>query len=613
LAGKETAQVRVSVDNGKKWSTVWSRTDDDRSSNVTLDLSADAAGQEQVIIEFRYTATWGYWWQVDNVLVQAGECALVPGGVVSGYVYDANTTTPLVGASVASLDIITQSFELPYDPVNTGLYWAFQPTDIDPEDVVFTASMSEYDSDSSTVAVFQDAVNRQDFYLGTGYLVIDPTAYIEYLNAGDDPINRTLTLTNAGSKPVDYSLNILNRGFSPTSIPAYAIDVIADNLVYNADITAPEIWETIGSLAGYGFVGGDFLGGDFSTLYAVDSYTNKLFSINTSTASIDEIGLTTVPTGEEWTGLSGATDGTLYGVSTKCGASTNLLTIDPSNAETTNLGSLPDILCGIDLAYNADDGMIYIVDSQTNSLFRVNPGTLETTDVGSLGVLVGNYFQGLDYEEESGELYWAVYYQAIDSSELRVIDTEDGISQPIGPFPGGGNVPVLAFATGGPVKWLSLAPDSGIIDPGSAVEVNILFDPSLLVQSGTYSAELKIHHDTIYNYGNIPVSLYFNPPPPIITSDASTTFIIGQQNNFTIQATGVPAPDIEIVGELPEGVSFKDNGDGSAILSGIPGASSFEEYPLTITASNGVGPDDTQEFTLTIDDESMVFLPLIIR
>jgi hypothetical protein len=48
-------------------------------------------------------------------------------------------------------------------------------------------------------------------------------------------------------------------------------------------------------------------------------------------------------------------------------------------------------------------------------------------------------------------------------------------------------------------------------------------------------------------------------------------------------------------------VTFKDNGNGTATLSGTPGAGS---YSLTITASNGVGSPVNQSFTLSLSDFS---------
>ena len=48
-------------------------------------------------------------------------------------------------------------------------------------------------------------------------------------------------------------------------------------------------------------------------------------------------------------------------------------------------------------------------------------------------------------------------------------------------------------------------------------------------------------------------------------------------------------------------MTFVDNGDGTATLAGTPAAGTGGTYALTITAANGVLPDATQTFTLTVD------------
>ena len=48
-------------------------------------------------------------------------------------------------------------------------------------------------------------------------------------------------------------------------------------------------------------------------------------------------------------------------------------------------------------------------------------------------------------------------------------------------------------------------------------------------------------------------------------------------------------------------MTFLDNGDGTAALAGTPDAGTGGTYALTITAANGVLPDATQSFTLTVD------------
>jgi hypothetical protein len=88
---------------------------------------------------------------------------------------------------------------------------------------------------------------------------------------------------------------------------------------------------------------------------------------------------------------------------------------------------------------------------------------------------------------------------------------------------------------------------------------------------------------------------------PAITSANSATFAVGSAGAFTVTTTGVPAPSLSETGALPGGVTLKGNGNGTASLSGTPAAGTAGNYPITITAHNGVGADATQSFTLTVN------------
>ena len=87
--------------------------------------------------------------------------------------------------------------------------------------------------------------------------------------------------------------------------------------------------------------------------------------------------------------------------------------------------------------------------------------------------------------------------------------------------------------------------------------------------------------------------------PPTINSAASTNFTAGLSGTFMV--TSLPANPSAITftesGMLPSGVSFSSNGT----LAGTPALGTNGTYDLTITASNGIAPDSTQAFTLTIN------------
>jgi hypothetical protein len=91
--------------------------------------------------------------------------------------------------------------------------------------------------------------------------------------------------------------------------------------------------------------------------------------------------------------------------------------------------------------------------------------------------------------------------------------------------------------------------------------------------------------------------------PPTITSNPNTTFLVGVFGDFTITTDqSLPTPAFTEQGALPAGVTFIDNGDGTATLSGTPAAGGADYYGFTIIASNGVGPSFQQTFALNVDD-----------
>ncbi|MCU1589917.1 MAG: hypothetical protein JWP11_1173 [Frankiales bacterium] len=95
--------------------------------------------------------------------------------------------------------------------------------------------------------------------------------------------------------------------------------------------------------------------------------------------------------------------------------------------------------------------------------------------------------------------------------------------------------------------------------------------------------------------------------PPAFTSANTTTFTRGTAGSFTVTTSGVPqVTSITETGALPSGVSFTDNGDGTATLAGTPATGSGGAYPLSLSATNGVSPDGTQTLTLTVNEAPAV-------
>jgi uncharacterized delta-60 repeat protein len=92
--------------------------------------------------------------------------------------------------------------------------------------------------------------------------------------------------------------------------------------------------------------------------------------------------------------------------------------------------------------------------------------------------------------------------------------------------------------------------------------------------------------------------------PPAITSANNTAFTVGTAGTFTVTTSGMPtgaSMSITESGALPGGVTFVNNGNGTATLAGTPNAGAGGIYPITITANNGVSPNASQNFTLNVN------------
>jgi hypothetical protein len=66
-----------------------------------------------------------------------------------------------------------------------------------------------------------------------------------------------------------------------------------------------------------------------------------------------------------------------------------------------------------------------------------------------------------------------------------------------------------------------------------------------------------------------------------------------------IKATGYPVPALTESGTLPAGLTFTDHGNGTGDIAGTPAAGSSGRYPVTITATSGLG-SASESFTIVV-------------
>jgi large repetitive protein len=161
----------------------------------------------------------------------------------------------------------------------------------------------------------------------------------------------------------------------------------------------------------------------------------------------------------------------------------------------------------------------------------------------------------------------------------------------------------MVTAAGGPPPTLSV---SGKLPSG------VTFTPSTGLLAGTPAAGTgRIYNLTFTAKNGVTPNasqafVLTVDEAPSITTASSTTLTVGTAKPFTIKSTGFPTPALTESGALPSGVTFVDNGDGTAALGGTALPGSGGKYSILLTASSGVGAAFTQNFTLTVDEAAAV-------
>ena len=210
----QVADVDLSTDGGATWSNVWEQTTSDLNGHVSLPLPA-AAGQAAVQVRFRFSATWGWWWIVDNAFLGTRTCDANGGGLVAGIVRDGNTHQPLNGAKVAS-DVHPDEFGVsaatPDDPaVPDGFYWVYSSNT---GRTRFHATDGKYTPATAQVTVAAGATTHKNWTLKAGHLTVTPGSLSATVRLGGSA-TRTVTFGNDGTQPVHVDLGEQNGAFTP--------------------------------------------------------------------------------------------------------------------------------------------------------------------------------------------------------------------------------------------------------------------------------------------------------------------------------------------------------------------------------------------------------------
>jgi hypothetical protein len=185
----------------------------------------------------------------------------------------------------------------------------------------------------------------------------------------------------------------------------------------------------------------------------------------------------------------------------------------------------------------------------------------------------------------------SVYLDAVSCAAANTCVAVGEYSDVDGTGPGAGLIETLS----GGIWTPTAAPVPAVPVATTAIGLGAVSCPatSFCVALGRYSG-------TPYGQQGFIETLSSGKIGPTITSAAQATFAVGETGTFSVTATGNPVPSLAEKGKLPNGVTFKRS-KGAATISGTPRAKDVAgDFPITITASNGVLPKSTQSFTLVL-------------
>jgi hypothetical protein len=540
----EKAEVDVSRDGGASWTNVWARsTGSDRGpKDASLDISALAAGQPDVMVRFHYyDANWEWYWQVDEVAIHRG-CEAGSGGLVVGQVLDGQTGLPLPGAAVASSQGSGEAAATDDPAAGDAFFTVFAPSGAQP----ITGSMPLYTQQVSSVAVPAGGAVAQDFSLAAGSAAAEPQALSVTLELGQ-VTTAALEIQNLGGAALQYKLAELSR-------PAAALGAVerpADGVVrawrqeYRSGkdirISRPVVPAAVldaGGVTGSWQASANWL--PWGAAY--DPQAGTLWvSEGWSTNQVFEYTAAGTPTGRvhdfPWQPQSGPADaatnwntGRLWVMDVS--GDNCLHEIDPA------LGATGKKICP---AFSLSQrGLAYDPASDTWFSGSWNDGVVvHFTSQGAVldQAYVGLNIAGLAYNPDTQHLF--VMQNPYSGGQVYVLDTANqyqvvgqfDISQGFGTYSGAG----LEFDCGGHlwgvdqvsgmvyqfdsgettslcspgVAWLSAAPASGPLAAHSAQPVEVGLDARLPAVDGPgdYFARLLIVEDTPYGAVSVPVSL----------------------------------------------------------------------------------------------------------
>jgi hypothetical protein len=588
-SGYDYASVQVSKDSGATWATIYGPLSGTIDGAWTRHaVAAPDATYAVPGFRFRFRLTTDSsvtypGWYVDDVSVALG-CNAVAGGMVVGAVTDANTTLPLVGATVTGV-VRTQdraiTIATPNDPNQPdGFYQLFSGAT---GSVAFDATMTGgYGTQRVSVPVLADQTVTQNFQVPAGRLAALPTSLTAELMLGTT-LTRQFTLTNSGGADATYQIKEIRTTAPETrpvdganqAVAGLAPPLPPDKAYYDAPsarglarrdqpvgppLAAGDVIQSWSSgLAGPWGIAFD---GASDTVWV--SSPMVAWTGQNRLAEYSQAGVATGRNyGFTWNPVSGPADGAfnwntgrIFVMNVQTGVANCIFEIDPATGPTGNKicpgGATGFAISQRGVAYDPVTDTWYAGSWNDQTIYHFsNSGTILDSKVVSLDIA------GLAYNPDTRHLF---VMPSASPTTVSVLDTSNDYNL-VGQFSiaGFGDYAGVGLEIGCnghlwannandgrtyeidsgettsmcsmDYPWLSAAPTGGTVTAGSSQVITVTFDARAsagITESGQYKASLAIQENTPYDVPSIPITMIVNSAP------GAPTGLTGTVNGSTV-------------------------------------------------------------------------------
>jgi len=401
-----------------------------------------------------------------------------------------------------------------------------------------TSSDGTYEISDAGVGIYELAVEKDGFNIITDIISIqnnqtvtrnyqltapeisvDPGSLSVTVPVGDT-VTSTLTLNNTGNGPLEwrgYQLNNIRKIPIPASdgkfvhSPATDKPAPASNQVNNTNNETDPVTVLLSSSKAYacqfnpGSSWSSFLisfdtddpynlsiediieinnpyGGAFDArhtdwFYVIEGLDKSIKKVDIATGNITTVGPTGLSDGYTPTGLTcDKTTGILY-LSADYGNTSYIFTINPETGAATVVGET-GIYVLIDITIDGT-GQMYGYSVVDDNAYKIDKLTGEATVIGSIG-FDANYAQSMEWDPVSDNIYLAAFTSS-EEPQFRIMDRETGNTSLIGPLRG--ETDVLVFPGGG-ATWVSIEPQTGVIEAGQTQTITVSFDGNYFPPQG---------------------------------------------------------------------------------------------------------------------------------